>query len=211
MMLHGVSLVLLLFVFLCCSCNQKNELLIIKKRLEKIHSIDDSNRDKLQFLFSNKEKYSDEYFSKKITQVEKKDIKNFLYVEKIVRKYGWIGVDSIGIRANEAIFLVVQHCPDGLSKRTDLNYFLNELKESIDRKQTNKKFYPYLYDRLKMQEGKKQLFGTQFITDDNGGASLYPIENEKNLNDRRMEYGLSPIESYVKKMFNLQYVYKDSL
>ena len=51
----------------------------------------------------------------------------------------------------------------------------------------------YLIDRVRMNEKKKQLFGTQFIFDKTG-----IIYNRKDLNKRRKKYGLSAFEPFEK-------------
>jgi hypothetical protein len=58
--------------------------------------------------------------------------------------------------------------------------------------------YVYLYDRVKKNKKEKQLYGTQMVYDSLGIHSPYPIEDEENVNKRRKEVGLKPIDSYIK-------------
>src|ERR1041385_4182884 len=50
-----------------------------------------------------------------------------------------------------------------------------------------------LYDRLRVSAGMKQIFGTQAVSM-GGFLVLYPIEDEKHVDDRRKEFGLSTME-----------------
>jgi hypothetical protein len=51
----------------------------------------------------------------------------------------------------------------------------------------------YLIDRTLMFEGKKQIYGSQFQTDEAGSLVLYQVQDPKNLNKRRSEMGMDPV------------------
>jgi hypothetical protein len=55
----------------------------------------------------------------------------------------------------------------------------------------------YLTDRVRLAEGKKQLYGTQF-TFVGGKWKLRPLEDEANVDKRRAEVGLSTLAEYVE-------------
>jgi hypothetical protein len=57
--------------------------------------------------------------------------------------------------------------------------------------------YAYLTDRVLLAEGKKQLYGTQFIFS-NGKWRPRPIQDEANVDKRRAEIGLPPLAEYAK-------------
>ncbi|TSC96384.1 MAG: Uncharacterized protein Athens101426_389 [Parcubacteria group bacterium Athens1014_26] len=57
----------------------------------------------------------------------------------------------------------------------------------------------YLKDRILINEGKKQLFGTQFITNkQNNKLTPRPIKDIKNLEKRRKEYNLPLFLDYLE-------------
>ena len=56
-----------------------------------------------------------------------------------------------------------------------------------------------LFDRLRVSAGMKQIFGTQAVSM-SGFLVLYPIEDEKHVDDRRAEFGLSPMEDNVRSL-----------
>ena len=74
----------------------------------------------------------------------------------------------------------------------------------IDQKKIkNKKIslinYAYLKDRINVNRGRLQIYGTQFYLKNN---KLVPraIRDKKNLNKRRKKYGLETFAIYQKKM-----------
>ena len=64
-----------------------------------------------------------------------------------------------------------------------------------------------LFDRLRVSAGMKQIFGTQAVST-GGFLVLYPIEDEQHVDDRRAEFGLSPMEDNVR---NLERTYRKPL
>jgi len=56
----------------------------------------------------------------------------------------------------------------------------------------------YFVDKLRLYEGKQQLYGTQFKRLPNGSIEFLPIEKPENINIRREEIGLSTLEEYKK-------------
>jgi len=54
-------------------------------------------------------------------------------------------------------------------------------------------------DRILMDEGKPQLYGSQIKN-----GKLYTLDSPKTVNERRKEMGLQPIEDYLKS-FGVEY------
>jgi hypothetical protein len=57
----------------------------------------------------------------------------------------------------------------------------------------------YLTDRVLQNEGKRQQYGTQFVIDEKQ-LCLYPVQDEKNLAERRSAVGLPPLEEEWKRL-----------
>jgi VWFA-related protein len=70
---------------------------------------------------------------------------------------------------------------------------------TIKKDPIQKREFAGLYDRLRVSAGMKQLFGTQAVTM-SGFLVLYPIEDQAKLDARRAEFGLVPIELYIKNL-----------
>ncbi len=56
----------------------------------------------------------------------------------------------------------------------------------------------YFIDKLRLNDGLPQLYGTQFKRLPNGSIEFLPIEKLENINVRRKEIGLSTLEEYKK-------------
>ena len=66
----------------------------------------------------------------------------------------------------------------------------------------------YLTDKILTKEGKKQLYGTQLkYSYETKSYDFKPIDDEKNVNKRRSEIGLGPLEDYAKN-FGFEYKQK---
>jgi VWFA-related protein len=70
---------------------------------------------------------------------------------------------------------------------------------AIKKDPTQKPEFAGLFDRLRVSAGMKQLFGTQAVSM-GGFLVLYPIEDEKHVDDRRAEFGLSTMELNIRGM-----------
>lgn len=57
-----------------------------------------------------------------------------------------------------------------------------------------------LEDRIRMYEGKPQIYGSQFQPDENGQLNPYQIENPESVNDRRLAVGLNTIEERTAEL-----------
>lgn len=114
---------------------------------------------------------------------------------KILNEYGWLGKSRVGGNANQAIWLVIQHAE--LKKQEQ---YLPLLKESVEIGESEGWHQAFLEDRILMRNKKNQIYGSQATWDKTiSKMKIYPIENVKNVNERRKIIGLEPIEEYAKK------------
>jgi len=62
--------------------------------------------------------------------------------------------------------------------------------------------YGYLLDRILVNEGKPQVYGTQQVPDEIKPIINYkPMKKPEKVNERRMKLGMMPIEYYLKLYF----------
>lgn len=122
------------------------------------------------------------------------DNANLLYVESLISTYGWPGISFVGKKGNQTVFLVIQHADLAIQ----VKYF-PLMKKSVDEGESNKADFALLQDRILMRQGKDQIYGSQVVFDDKGQPEFYPIADEKNVNDRRTNMGLEPIEEYAER------------
>lgn len=129
-----------------------------------------------------------------VAGLEDVDQKNTEFMKRTIEKHGWPGKSLVGEEAAAAAWLLVQHAdhdPEFQAKALEL------VKAAFKTGDVTGQQVAYLTDRVLLKQGKKQLYGTQFIG--NGAdAKPAPIEDEEHVDQRRKEVGLPPLEEYAK-------------
>lgn len=137
--------------------------------------------------------------SKRWKEQVKIDKKNQKWLNKKLNKYGWLGYEKVGYEGDNAAWLIVQHADlDTIFQNKALQVLIKAVKKG----DTNVNNYAYLVDRLLLNTGKKQLYGTQFRDVIKDGQLIdlefKPIEDEINVDKRRNLMKLPPIVFYKK-------------
>lgn len=121
--------------------------------------------------------------------------RNFSRLETIVAEYGWPGRRLVGEQASGAALIVLQHADVEHQKR-----YLPLLRAAAADGDIAPFHLARLEDGIRQREGRNQIYGTLVVSDSNGQATLYPIEDPENLDERREAAGLSPIDEQLKEM-----------
>lgn len=131
----------------------------------------------------------------------KNDAENQKIVTEILEKYGWPKVSDYGNNGPaEVVFLVIQHAGLEYQKR-----YFELARTAAECGDLMKSSFALLEDRILIEEGKKQIYGSQVRIDQKTGKpSFYPIKDEVNVDKRRAEVGLQPISEYAK-FFGIEY------
>lgn len=127
------------------------------------------------------------------------DERNRERLKEIIAKYGFPTKKMVGKDAMNGVFFMIQHA-DGENAWQKSQ--LTNIKNAVKMGDLDSQSYAYLYDRIKINSGEKQLYGTQFANVDavNNIVELDKTEDIDNLDKRRMEIGMMPIEMYKKLM-----------
>ena len=129
------------------------------------------------------------------------DRSNLKQIEKIIAQYGWPGKSFVGKPGNTTIFLVIQHSELAIQEK-----YLPLLQASVAANESDPGSLALMQDRILMQQGKKQIYGSQIERDSlTGGWKIYPIEDEMHVDQRRAKIKLETIEEYARR-FGIQYV-----
>ena len=171
----------------------------IKPRLEKILVLDQMYRANYMETW---QKFGDKSLEMMSLgqKMLKQDQANLKYVSEILDKYGWISYDTIGFKANQTLFLVIQH-----SDSTTQEKYLPLLKQAVKENRAFGHDLALLEDRVLIKRGRKQIYGSQIQCDSTGkNCWILPIEDEINVDKRRAEVGLQPLAEYVKT-WNIEY------
>ena len=127
------------------------------------------------------------------------DEKNRNRLKEIINEFGFPNQKLVGKDAIDGIFYIIQHA-DG-DKEWQKSQLKN-IEESVRVGDMDGQSYGYLYDRIKINSGEKQLYGTQFskVDPENKIVELFDTKDMDNLDQRRMEIGMMPIEMYKRIM-----------
>ena len=121
---------------------------------------------------------------------------------EIVIRIGWPTVSKVGDEASHAAWLLVQHADhDVVFQRACLS--LMKLMESASETgitEVRRSDIAYLEDRVRVNLGKPQLYGTQFMEVD-GRFVSWEIENPEEVNKRRLQMGLGTLEDGILEMY----------
>lgn len=114
-------------------------------------------------------------------------------IEAIIAQYGYPGKTLVG-RLADVAWLVIQHA--SLDKQEK---YLPLLTQAAEKAELDKSNLAMLVDRIRFQKNQPQWYGSQVIRDPRTGKrTFYPIEDEANVNKRRAEVGLIPLEDYAR-------------
>ncbi|MBI1803161.1 MAG: tetratricopeptide repeat protein [Ignavibacteriae bacterium] len=163
----------------------------LMRELEAINDSDQRNRmmmDSVQKRFGWDSKEMKELWSKQ-NKIDSLDLSR---IKEVIKEYGYPGKSLVGDQSSTA-WLVIQHA----DLKTQEEY-LPILREATNKGELSKSSFALLVDRVRMGKGEKQLYGSQ-IQMKNGKYEIYPIEDEPNVNKRRAEVELGPLEDYVKQ------------
>jgi len=137
------------------------------------------------------------------------DTQSAIIVGKIIDKYGWLGSDKIGSEANQTLFLGIQHIDDLVVQ----NKYLPILKDAVKKGNAEPWHFAFLTDRILMNQGKKQIYGTQTIISKKPEDSyVVPLQDPDKVDELRKGIGLEPLNDYLQEeglSWNLEEYKKD--
>ena len=128
---------------------------------------------------------------------------NKLFLEEVINQYGYPGYDLVGKEGEKNYWLMVQHCDFDPQFQTSV---LKKLEKQVAINNANNQNFGLLTDRVNINTGKKQVYGSQVIyVKTTGQAIPKPLIDSLNVNKRRKSVGLEPIEEYLNMMTQLHF------
>jgi hypothetical protein len=129
-----------------------------------------------------------------IAEMMRVDEDNTAWLTELTARRGWPGRTLVGEDGAHAAWLLAQHAdPESQSA------FLDLLRAAVGAGEASATDLAYLDDRVRMHAGQPQLYGTQFIHDQQG-LRPWAIEDPENLDQRRARAGLRPFADYEARM-----------
>ena len=146
---------------------------------------------------------------KELTKEEWQSFKDSVFVvthkkaAEIYNKYGFVGYDLAGKEGSKNFWLLVQHLdfdPDFQEA------VLKKMKIEVENKNANPENYAYLLDRVQLNMGEKQVYGTQVLYNWKVcQAYPKPLVDSVNVNKRRKEIGMELLGVYLNEMSKMHF------
>ncbi|MEO1711816.1 MAG: DUF6624 domain-containing protein [Bacteroidota bacterium] len=160
----------------------------LSERLDSLASVDQAVQTAL-FTTSSKAEYDSLHLLK-----EKTFVRHCAWLKQYLNTEGYPGFDRVGEESSSNFWLMVQHCDEDLDFQKQV---LRALKMEVDRENASGSNYAYLYDRVQINQGLEQSYGTQLDYSWDGQAFARPVRDSLAVNERRLALGLEPLEDYL--------------
>jgi hypothetical protein len=107
----------------------------------------------------------------------------------------WPGWRLVGEDGERAAWFIVQLGDTDLQRRS-----LEHLEAAVDCRDADPAHYACLLDRVRMAEGRPQVYGSQFVSAGDDAVAPWPIEDPVGLDERRFRMGLEPLATQARRM-----------
>lgn len=165
----------------------------LRIELERIHDLDQNDRHNVSgFIGAQKDSV--------VAHMTLYDSLNLSRVSAIIDSAGWLGADVIGQKANQALFLVIQHADAQPEVQAQ---YLPLMRDAVKEGRANTWELALLEDRVRVNHGQPQIYGSQIGWKDDK-PFIQPIEDEEHVNERRAAVRLEPLEKYAER-FGLEW------
>ena len=126
------------------------------------------------------------------SMMQRVDSDNTEFLRNLIGELGWIDAVRFGAEASDAAFLIVQHTSDLRLMRTALP----RIEQDVRAGHINGQNYALLFDRLQLNLGYLQRYGSQIGVLD-GEHLLMPCEDLARVDELRAELGMGPLGEYL--------------
>jgi hypothetical protein len=127
------------------------------------------------------------------------DIRNTQRLKQMIEAIGWPSISKVGREAAQCAWLLAQHADHNVAFQRDCLHLMQQSMNDVDATTV-----AYLEDRVRVREGRPQLYGTQYYKDEQGAFRPSPIEQPDEVDERRKAVGLEPLAEYDRTMRQLQ-------
>ena len=143
--------------------------------------------------------------SKKVNEQQEIYEKNHVINEKkvthILDTYGWPTSKMIGEQGNWTICNVIQHADNEIRLK-----YLPLMKQAVLEKKLAPRFLVRAEDRIATEAGEPQIYGGQMkYYPETKSFNVWPVYDPVNIDKRRAEIGLEPIQEFLKNRFDFEW------
>jgi hypothetical protein len=124
------------------------------------------------------------------------DSLNMIELKRIFKNYGFMGFNEVGIQSSQYFWFLIQLCDKDPNFQAEV---LSEMKRQVDTKNANASDYAYLVDRVRINTGMPQIYGTQTTYNEEKGTNEpKSLLDPENVNKRRAELGIITLEEHIQ-------------
>ena len=136
-----------------------------------------------------------------INEVNKADKRHYPLIIKVFLDYGYPSQSLVGDASAHNYWLLVQHQDHQTQFQEKI---LIAMKGLLDGGLVSLTDYAYLVDRVNINKGEKQVYGTQMeLNSEKTSYICKPVLEPDSLDARRKSMGLPPIDFYINSMNEL--------
>jgi len=120
------------------------------------------------------------------------------YIEQLVDDYQWIDIKRFGNKVSDHAWILVQHADRDPKFQSHVLEAMGPYLKKGTIKAAN---YAFLWDRVAVNTGRKQRYGTQPTWEcKDGKLQLQPMEDPDNVNKRRAQMKMNSVEQGLQQM-----------
>ncbi len=121
---------------------------------------------------------------------------NAVRLREIIEVYGWTGRQLVGEDGAEAAWLIAQHA---IGEPAFQRRCLELLQAATAAGDAPAYQAAFLEDRIRVFEGRRQLYATQFDIGEDGYPKPYEIEEPEKVDERRQSVGLEGLAAQISR------------
>jgi hypothetical protein len=168
-------------------------------KLRNMHDVDQWARAVLMFALKKTAEESDRKAVERSLMpiMQEIDRKNVDDLKALIARHGWFSISEFGPEADTNAWIIVQHATFDLPFMKSALTTLEPLARKGDSSPSS---FALLYDRIAVNEGRAQTFGSQGSCEGKDKWIADPIEKPEGLAARRADMNLGPFEDYQRMM-----------
>jgi len=115
-------------------------------------------------------------------------------LREIIDEHGWPTFDMVGREGATAAWVIAQHSDQDVELQQQA---LELLQAAVDDGQADPTELAYLEDRVAVNNGEPQRYGTQVRCSPDGAQPATPLVDPEGVDDLRADVGLDPLATYL--------------
>jgi len=172
------------------------------------HKIDSALQRQIKVMFKEDQKWriesdhlnrgkKSEYSETTVNAaMAKADSLNMITAKRIIQRYGFPGYSLVGEDGSGDFWAIIQHCDNDVPFQQRV---LTLMGREVRRNNASGENYALLQDRVLVNTGHKQLYGTQVRVDfKTHHAKPLPIQDSLHVDAPRTDVGLATLKEYLK-------------